>query len=132
MVHADAPGRLDAEALSFVERFNLRHSGQPRSFVQALRDAPYLLRRFWHEVAGPQHLRRNIGVLRLARVGIVLLLGALYVISPLDLVPEAVFGLLGLVDDLMVVCIAITVAAGIYRTLLLQREQRGRGAQRVG
>ena len=43
---------------------------------------------------------------------IVLLFSALYVISPIDLVPEMVLGPLGFIDDIMVIFVAMGVLKG--------------------
>lgn len=44
-------------------------------------------------------------VLKNARDWVMLVGAALYVLSPLDLIPEAVFGVFGLVDDMLVILV---------------------------
>ena len=44
-----------------------------------------------------------------------LLIMILYLLSPLDLVPESVFGLLGLLDDLAVILLMLVFVTIIYR-----------------
>ena len=44
----------------------------------------------------------------------------LYLLSPFDLVPEAVFGALGLLDDLAVMACALLFTAHMYRRLLVE------------
>lgn len=59
--------------------------------------------------------------------GVVAMFGALaYVATPIDLVPEAVLGPLGLVDDAGVVT---AVAVFVYRLLRVRRLLRGRNPQ---
>ena len=66
--------------------------------------------------------RRNLRWLKLLRVFVVLASVVLYILSPFDLVPEAVFGVLGLLDDVVIGCIFLVVAAGLYRQILLDRQ----------
>jgi len=46
-----------------------------------------------------------------------------YVLSPFDLIPEAVFGLLGLMDDFGVIILAV-VAVGAHMFDILQNQNR--------
>lgn len=39
----------------------------------------------------------------------------IYVVSPIDLIPEAIFGIFGLLDDLIGVVYMLLYAAGLYR-----------------
>ena len=43
----------------------------------------------------------------------------LYLCSPVDLIPEAVFGVLGLIDDLVVAILVAYTIAGVWRAHLL-------------
>lgn len=45
----------------------------------------------------------------------------LYVISPIDLMPEAVLGVVGLVDDFAVILFILVVIAGLYEAVVLAR-----------
>jgi RING finger protein 170 len=69
---------------------------------------------------------RVVGLLVRARVLSAGLGTLLYVLSPLDLLPEAIFGLVGLVDDVVVACCFLLVFVGAYRFQLL-RQTRGSG-----
>ena len=44
--------------------------------------------------------------------------GLLYLLLPFDLVPEVVFGIFGLVDDLIVVCVVIFMVTRTFREAL--------------
>lgn len=46
---------------------------------------------------------------------LLLLLLLLYLLLPFDLVPEAVFGALGLLDDLVVIVAVVSYATLLYR-----------------
>ena len=45
----------------------------------------------------------------------------MYLISPLDMIPEAVFGLFGLLDDVFVVLLVAIYITIIYRRFLANR-----------
>ncbi|KAJ6696869.1 hypothetical protein OIU85_003246 [Salix viminalis] len=56
-----------------------------------------------------------------ARVYISVILSAIYIISPVDIIPEGLLGIVGLLDDLLVVLICFLHVAAIYRALLYYR-----------
>mmetsp|Transcript_108709 Transcript_108709/g.316283 ORF Transcript_108709/g.316283 Transcript_108709/m.316283 type:complete len:269 (+) Transcript_108709:226-1032(+) len=58
------------------------------------------------------------------RRGLSLLLSVLYVISPVDLLPEAVLGVVGLIDDFVVIMFILVVVAGLYEAMVLARARR--------
>ena len=72
-----------------------------------------LLRRLFHQaVCRPRSLATSFIRTRVF-AGFI---GALvYLVSPVDLVPEAYFGLLGLVDDVALVAVLLIVLCGMYR-----------------
>jgi len=51
-------------------------------------------------------------------------LSVLYVISPVDLLPEAVLGVVGLIDDFAVIMFILVVVAGLYEAMVLARARR--------
>lgn len=46
-----------------------------------------------------------------------------YVLNPIDLIPEGIFGIFGLVDDLFAIVYMLLYAAGVYRTYIANLEQ---------
>jgi RING finger protein 170 len=48
-------------------------------------------------------------------------LSAIYVLSPIDILPENVLGLFGFFDDFLVLLIVFLHLAAVYRSLLLYR-----------
>lgn len=56
---------------------------------------------------------------------------AAYVLSPLDLVPEAIFGVFGLIDDALIVALAALSMAALARTQILNVIQRGTGMEQL-
>lgn len=65
------------------------------------------------------------GLMYMFRLRIVLcfLAALMYLISPLDMIPEAVFGILGLLDDLFVVLLLAIYITVVYRRFLAGRWQ---------
>lgn len=101
-----------------IRDYNRRFSGQPRPVMDYIWDLPALLR----------HLLREFfsvgGLVIMFRARIVLCVIAIivYLISPLDILPEAVLGLLGLLDDVFVLLLVLVYMTIIYRQVVAQRE----------
>ena len=75
-----------------------------------------------------QPLRIGLGVVVTAfrmRQQFSLLLGILYVLSPVDFIPEAVLGVVGLLDDLAVLLFVLVLVAGLYRAMVMARARAG-------
>jgi len=83
---------------------------------------------FWDLPALLRHLLREFfsvgGLVIMFRARIVLCVVAIlvYLISPLDILPEAVLGLLGLLDDLFVLLLVLVYMTIIYRQVVAQRD----------
>ncbi|XP_037558256.2 E3 ubiquitin-protein ligase RNF170, partial [Dermacentor silvarum] len=88
-------------------------------WLDHLRDLPTLLRH-----AGSEFFSVG-GIMYMFRLRIVLCFVAaiMYLISPLDMIPEAIFGILGLLDDLFVVLLLAIYVTVIYRRFLAARWQ---------
>ena len=56
------------------------------------------------------------------RIGVTVLTVVLYALSPLDLIPEAVFGPLGLLDDLAVMVMGCILVSNVLRQVGLLDE----------
>ncbi|KPP63804.1 E3 ubiquitin-protein ligase RNF170-like [Scleropages formosus] len=106
-----------AQILQDVHDYNRRFSGQPRSLMDRLRDVPTLLRHAFREMFSVG------GLFWMFRVRILLcLVGAVtYLASPLDFIPEALFGLLGFMDDLFVILLLFIYISIMYREVVTQR-----------
>ncbi|CAL8276494.1 unnamed protein product [Merluccius merluccius] len=119
----DSPQRVqDGEAVPQlihrdVNDYNRRFSGQPRSLMDRLRDVPTLLRHAFRELFSMG------GLFWMFRIRILLcLVGALtYLVSPLDFLPEALFGLLGFMDDFLVILLLFVYISIMYREVVTQR-----------
>uniref|UniRef100_H3CCW6 E3 ubiquitin-protein ligase RNF170 n=1 Tax=Tetraodon nigroviridis TaxID=99883 RepID=H3CCW6_TETNG len=100
-----------------INDYNRRFSGQPRSLMDRLRDVPTLLRHAFREMFSVG------GLFWMFRIRILLcLVGAItYLASPLDILPEALFGLLGFLDDFFVILLLLVYISIMYREVVTQR-----------
>lgn len=100
-----------------IADYNRRFSGEPRSFMEMIRDCPTLMRHLWNEFFSVG------GLMLMFRIRIVLcfLAAVMYLVSPLDIIPEAVFGVLGLLDDVFVLFLLAIYISIIYRRLVVSR-----------
>lgn len=82
-----------------------------------IRDIPALLRHLWSEFFSMS------GLVVMFRIRILLCAFAilLYLISPLDFLPEAVFGVIGLLDDVFVLMLLLIYMTVIYRNVVAAR-----------
>lgn len=123
-----------------INDYNRRFSGEPRpvsKFVSILNSL----------IASPSHIHLSLqwldyiydlpvllrhmsseffsvgGLVYMFRIRVVLcfLAAIMYLISPLDFIPEAVFGLLGLFDDIFVILLLAIYITIIYRQFLASR-----------
>lgn len=101
--------------------YNRRFSGEPRQWLDYVRDLPTLLRHMMSEFFTVGGL---VFMFRL-RVLVVFLAALFYFISPLDIIPEAVFGIFGFLDDLFILLLLAIYLSLIYRNVVQQRAQAG-------
>ncbi|ONI35815.1 hypothetical protein PRUPE_1G555800 [Prunus persica] len=107
-----------AEILGKVERYNRYFGDHPRSLIQRGQDLPFFLRRLLRELIDPN---RSLPARRMAQICFAMILLAIYLVSPVDLIPEAMFGLLGYVDDFIVALVILFNLAAISRSILYHR-----------
>lgn len=89
----------------------------PFQILSYLSDIPTILRHLWQELfseRGPYLVRR----LYLGYIFIVLLV---YFLLPFDILPEGALGLLGYIDDLVLLLIAMVYISFLYRAFLTGR-----------
>lgn len=100
--------------------YNRRFSGEPRPFIDYLRDLPTLLRHAWNEFFTVG------GLIMMFRIRIVVCVIAafIYFISPLDIIPEAAFGILGFLDDVFIFLLLAIYISIIYRQFVEARAAR--------
>ncbi|XP_066298519.1 E3 ubiquitin-protein ligase RNF170-like isoform X1 [Branchiostoma lanceolatum] len=106
-----------------INAYNRRYSGEPRPWLDYLYDLPTLLRHAFVELFTVGGLVMMFRV----RVFLILLGAILYFISPLDIIPEGAFGILGLVDDVFVILVLLIYVSIMYRTFVANRGELGLG-----
>ena len=99
------------QTLSSIHAYNRRFSGEPRTLLENIQDAPVLFRHLLRELFSVGGL---VFMFR-ARVLLYLILACIYIISPLDLIPEAVTGFLGFFDDIIILLVVIVYVTVLYR-----------------
>ncbi|KAF5732793.1 E3 ubiquitin-protein ligase [Tripterygium wilfordii] len=107
-----------AEILGKIETYNRYFGGHTRGLIQRLQDLPFLLRRLLREMLDPQ---RSLPLVIKARVYIAMILSVVYIISPVDIIPEGILGIVGLLDDLVIALVCFLHVAAIYRSVLFFR-----------
>lgn len=100
--------------LKDVYTYNRRHSGEPRSIAEQVRDLPMLLRHLIVYLFSGEGLHLAFQL----RVGVLIMVWLIYLLSPLDLLPEAVFGLIGLLDDLLIFVLISMYLTFFFRQIM--------------
>lgn len=107
-----------SEILQKVETYNRLFGERSNDLVQRMQDLPFLLRRLLRDIMDPQ---RSLPLVIRARVYLAAILSTIYVLSPVDIIPEGVLGIIGLLDDLIILFICFLHVAALYRSFLVNR-----------
>ena len=85
-----------------------------------LKDMPFLVSRFTAEI------RSSNGAILIQNFHFIVYIVCLvaYTLSPLDLLPELVFGAIGLIDDVIVVVYILVAISSVFYQFLVERNQR--------
>jgi RING finger protein 170 len=105
------------QLFELIDAYNRRFSGLPRSLWDQLQEIPLLLRHLLNEL----FTFNNMEIWFRLRFGFLFLISLMYFLSPLDIIPEALFGLLGYLDDFLVLIIMALYICSIYRQVIFQR-----------
>ncbi|XP_033124526.1 E3 ubiquitin-protein ligase RNF170-like [Anneissia japonica] len=106
-----------AAIMQEINDYNRRFSGEPRPLMDYLRDLPTLLRHLVIEMFSPSGL---VWMFRL-RIFVCFIAATLYLLMPLDVIPEAVFGVIGLFDDVLIILVLGIYVTVIYRGIIADR-----------
>lgn len=103
------------ELRAAVRSYNRQHAGLPVGFFERLRDTPALVR----DAISSMFARGNgLNLLVRARMLQSLVSMVVYLVLPMDLVPEAVYGVFGYLDDLVVALLLLSLIARMWRAEL--------------
>ncbi|EEB13418.1 conserved hypothetical protein [Pediculus humanus corporis] len=101
----------------FVHEYNIHFGRGSQTWWSYLRDSPVLLKHMLFDFF-------TFGGLVLTfrlRVIICCLSAIVYFLSPFDLLPEAVIGVFGFIDDILVFVLCISYVSIIYQRLIIRR-----------
>ncbi|CAA7400324.1 unnamed protein product [Spirodela intermedia] len=107
-----------SRVLDEVQRYNRLFGDTAPDLIQRFRDVPFFLRRLVGELMDPH---RSLPVVIRTRMIIEVLLSFLYLVSPMDLLPEGVLGFVGFIDDIFVLLVAFLHLSVLYRSVLVSR-----------
>ncbi|THU56372.1 hypothetical protein C4D60_Mb11t16580 [Musa balbisiana] len=99
------------QVLKSIKKYNRSFGGEPSNLMQKLQDLPFFIRRLATELMDP---RRPLPSVFRAHITFALSLSAMYVLSPVDMLPEDVYGVVGLLDDLLVLLVVFLHIAFVY------------------
>lgn len=108
-----------AEVFTKVGNYNRRFGNGPRSFTDYFSDLPILLRHVFNEL----FTFDGYEIWNRIRFGFLFLVAIFYCVFPIDLIPEALFGIFGYIDDFLIlfsIAIYITV---LYRNVIATRNR---------
>ena len=109
--HQSEASEAKTQVLQNVMQYNRVYSGQPRSIVEHITDLPMLFRRFIRYLATYEGLTFVMSV----RIVPFILMTTIYALSPLDIVPEAALGIIGLLDDVVILMMCLFYVITLYR-----------------
>ena len=107
-----------------LDEYNVSHGRvEPANWIERIRTTPLLIRAIARDFAADP--RRLVGILYLSARGLgllkTLLSAIVYLLSPIDLLPEMYFGALGLIDDIIVFFVVLAILVNVYRAFLVNR-----------
>ena len=110
-----AENREARRQLARIAQYNAQHGSiEAATWMEWLVSAPILLSRLLQRLRRrPLATTLNLAVLLIRlRRAVPFISGVMYILSPIDLIPEALFGVFGLFDDIIVlICIAAILAS---------------------
>ncbi|CAF0899776.1 unnamed protein product [Brachionus calyciflorus] len=108
---------LNGETFAQIANYNRRFGGEPRDLLDYIYDIPILFRHLLNELFSFD----GLSIWYRVRIMFFIMVAFCYFLSPLDIIPEALFGIFGLIDDLFVVFIIVIYVCTIYRQLITNR-----------
>lgn len=103
-----------------VHEYNIRFGNGSRNLMSYIRDCPVLVR---HMLVDFFSFGGLVWMFRV-RVIVCFLAAIMYLFFPLDIIPEAMFGFFGLLDDLIVFFLCAIYVSIIYRRFIINRGLR--------
>lgn len=106
--------------ISEIQEYNHLFSGGNRTIIQTIFELPIYVRRLWRSFNNPNdvYVQNRMKTL----LYIILLLVVLYILFPFDLFPETNFGIVGFIDDVLVLAVSLMYLTSVYRSLFFNLE----------
>ncbi|WJX30397.1 RING-type E3 ubiquitin transferase [Trifolium repens] len=109
----------DPQTMSEIQTYNRVFGQQSNApITQRILDLPFLLRRLFRDFVNPN---TSLPLVIRARVFITMILSVIYIFSPIDIIPEGILGIIGLLDDVLIALIFFLHVAALYRSVLYLR-----------
>lgn len=100
-----------------IKMYNKRFSGAPRPWLDYLTDIPIILRHVFNELLS----MNSLDLWDRLRFIFLICFMIFYFLVPLDLIPEVVFGVFGLLDDLLVAFWIVIYICSFFRVIISNR-----------
>ncbi|KAL4446895.1 hypothetical protein ABPG74_014867 [Tetrahymena malaccensis] len=103
-----------------IRQYNSTFAPKNRSLYSKIRESPFLFQRTINFIFTREGIMYMLGHMCSSHFFIV---GLLYILSPLDLLPECIFGIFGMLDDVVVLGILFVLLTNFYYRYLLRQDQ---------
>lgn len=113
-------GRTRENLITEIQEYNHLFSGGNRTLVRTIFELPIYIRRLWRSFNNPNDVLVQNRMKTL--LYLILFLVALYILFPFDLFPEVYFGILGFLDDFLVLAMSLLYLTSVYRSLFFDLE----------
>jgi len=104
------------EAQAELRAYNRRFSDNRKTIMEYVKDIPLVLNHIWLEVTGQGGLR----FFCTAQVIVAIIGAILYLLLPYDIFPEQVFGMVGFLDDLLIMATVLVYLSYLYRAIVIE------------
>jgi len=105
-----------SEAAAEIRAYNRRFSDNRKSLLEYLKDIPLVLNHIWMELTGQGGLR----FFCTAQVITAIVGAILYLLLPYDIFPEQVFGIIGFLDDILIMATVLVYLSYLYRAIVIE------------
>jgi RING finger protein 170 len=102
-----------------LNSYNKKFSGAPRPYMEYIYDLPIMLRHAITELFSLNGLNFWYRI----RLVVIMIIAVIYLLSPFDLIPESVYGIIGIVDDFCILLLLAIYVSVFYRQFVTNRNE---------
>ncbi|XP_054284530.1 E3 ubiquitin-protein ligase RNF170-like [Macrosteles quadrilineatus] len=113
-------GHTRDNLISEIQEYNILFSVRNRTLLQTVFELPVFVRRLWRSFNNPNDIVVQNRMKTL--LYIIMFAVASYILFPNDLFPEVHFGILGFLDDFLVLTVSLIYLTSVYRSLFFNLE----------